>query len=145
MSFDALTGDLWIADVGEGEREEVNFLPASSTGGDNFGWRVMEGELCSPTFECSQPCPGTGFTAPVVQFDHDLGFAVIGGHVYRGSAIPSLYGKYVYGEWGNAMVWELEYDGLNVLGHDLVTSDYDPPGADHDFNRITSFGLDADG
>ena len=82
FSFDRLTGDLFIADVGENRREEVDFQPASSPGGENYGWRLMEGNLCfNPPTNCNN---GT-LTLPILEYDHLLGCSVTGGHRYRGT------------------------------------------------------------
>jgi glucose/arabinose dehydrogenase len=94
-SFDRGTGDLWIGDVGLIEKEEVDFAPASSRGGENYGWDRLEGT--SP-FEGKAP---RGVVPPLHEYDHSLGTAVIGGYVYRGRAIPELRGTYVYGDLGN--------------------------------------------
>ncbi|HSB34545.1 MAG TPA: PQQ-dependent sugar dehydrogenase, partial [Nitrospirota bacterium] len=130
-SFDALTGDLYIADVGENLREEVNFQPASGRGGENYGWNIMEGLSCFGTGTCSQ----TGLTLPIADYDHGLGCSVIGGHVYRGAQFPSLRGFYLYGDLCSGRIWGLRKAGdlwENVL---LLDSDI----------AITTFGLDEAG
>ncbi len=94
-SFDRVTNDLWIADVGKSSREEINFQPAASSGGENYGWNCMEGSLChEPADGCT--CNQPGLTHPVIEYDHNAGCAVIGGFVYRGAAIPELQGRYLY-------------------------------------------------
>lgn len=97
-SFDRLTGDLWIGDVGQNAWEEVDFWPAGANSGPNFGWRCREGFV--PTPDVSQAgCAAAGpFVEPVAAFDHQVqGWcSVIGGYVYRGSAFPHLYGKYIF-------------------------------------------------
>ncbi len=85
ISFDRLTHDLYIGDVGQSTREEVDFQPASSGGGENYGWRVMEGSLCyNPSSGCNQ----SGKTLPVAEYDHSLGCSITGGYVYRGLEFP---------------------------------------------------------
>jgi glucose/arabinose dehydrogenase len=103
FSFDRLTGDLWIADVGQGEREEVNFQPRSSAGGENYGWKFLEGTRCTENRGgcfVALPCESPEFTAPIYEYRHDSGeCSVTGGYVYRGAEIPDLYGFYVYGDY----------------------------------------------
>ena len=93
FSFDRLTGDLYIADVGQNAWEEVNFQPADSTGGENYGWRIMEGNHC---FNPSSGCPIAGLTMPVVEYDRISGLSITGGYVYRGQDHPALQGIYFY-------------------------------------------------
>jgi glucose/arabinose dehydrogenase len=109
FSFDRLTGDLWIADVGQGSREEVNFQPRTSPGGENYGWKLLEGTLCTEnrgSCPAALPCESPGFTAPVYEYRHDAGeCSIMGGYVYRGAAIPDLYGFYVYGDYCTGEIW----------------------------------------
>ena len=91
FAFD--TGLLYIADVGQDRREEVD-VAAIGLGGLNYGWNVMEGTLCYP----GDPCDKQGLTQPLLEYDHANGCSVIGGHVYRGSAIPELQGSYLYSD-----------------------------------------------
>ncbi|HEX7949519.1 MAG TPA: PQQ-dependent sugar dehydrogenase [Candidatus Limnocylindrales bacterium] len=104
MSFDRLTGDLWIGDVGQGEREEVDVARAG-VGGLNFGWNRMEGTRC---FEPAEGCDRTGLTLPVVDYGHDQGCVVIGGVVYRGGRYPILRGGYVYADYCSGRTWLLD-------------------------------------
>ena len=106
FSFDRATGDLWIADVGQNAREEVNLQPASSSGGENYGWRIWEGSLCyNPPTGCeSESVIGT-LVFPVLEYPTSLGCAVTGGYRYRGGAIPDLYGYYVYGDYCAGTIW----------------------------------------
>lgn len=94
-SFDRDTGDLWIADVGQGTWEEVNFQPFSSGGGENYGWRRMEGAHC---FNPPAGCDDGTLTKPVAEYSHAEGCSVTGGYVYRGRRYPALRGTYVYGD-----------------------------------------------
>jgi len=106
-SFDRVTNDLWIADVGKSDREEVNFQPAASSGGENYGWNCMQGSLCeSPADGCT--CNQPGLTHSVIEYDHNVGCAVIGGFVYRGAAIPELQGRYIYTDLCAGTVWAYE-------------------------------------
>ena len=98
FSFDRATGDLYIADVGQNSREEVDVAPAAQGGGRglNFGWNRMEGLAC---YSPSTGCDTTGLVMPMLDYDHGQGCSVIGGYVYRGSAIPALRGHYLYADW----------------------------------------------
>jgi glucose/arabinose dehydrogenase len=97
-SFDRLTGDLWIGDVGQSAREEINRQPASSTGGENYGWRLREGLIQTPTGGVGGP-PPPGNVDPVYDYNRDNdqfgGTVVTGGYVYRGPD-PSIQGKYFF-------------------------------------------------
>ncbi len=98
FSFDRLTGDLYIGDVGQSRYEEINFQPATSNGGENYGWNGMEGTHCFPANVSS--CSQAGLALPVAEYDHDTGdCSVTAGFVYRGSAYPALQGVYVYGDF----------------------------------------------
>ncbi|HMV31317.1 MAG TPA: PQQ-dependent sugar dehydrogenase, partial [Gemmatimonadales bacterium] len=86
-SFDRLTGDLYIGDVGQGDYEEVDVQPSGSSGGENYGWNTMEGTHCYPD---ASPCNQAGLALPVLDYGHGQGCSVTGGYVYRGQDIPSL-------------------------------------------------------
>ena len=101
-SFDRVTGDLLIGDVGEGDWEEVDFLPAGSAGGENFGWPCREG---AHDHQPGGPTCGGALVDPVLEYSHDDGCTVIGGYVYRGAAIPGLVGTYVYNDWCSGNTW----------------------------------------
>ncbi len=105
FSFDRATGDLYTADVGQGQYEEVNFQPASSSGGENYGWRMMEGVHC---FNPRQDCDPTGLTLPVAEYIHGSGCSITGGYVYRGAAYPWLDGVYFFADYCSGIVWSLE-------------------------------------
>lgn len=106
FSWDSATGDLYIGDVGQNEREEINFAPASSAGGENYGWARMEGTLPVSGQEPADHVP------PLFEFDHgDGACSVTGGFVYRGSAIPELQGAYVYSDFCLGVVLAREVDG----------------------------------
>jgi glucose/arabinose dehydrogenase len=96
FSFDAGTGDLYIADVGQSAREEVDFQPASSSGGENYGWRIMEGTRC---YNPSSGCSTSGLTLPIYEYDHSDGCSITGGYVYRGSDYPVLQGRYFFADF----------------------------------------------
>ena len=110
ISFDAETGGLWIGDVGEDGREEINFQPASSPGGENYGWKVMEATACiGDTSGCAEPVPACNspqLVPPVLEYSHVNGHcSVTGGVVYRGSLVPDLYGRYLYGDFCSGTIW----------------------------------------
>ena len=104
LSFDRLTHDLYIGDVGQSAREEIDFQPAAGKGGENYGWRVMEGSSCYPA---SSACDPTGKVLPVTEYDHSLGCSVTGGYVYRGTAYPALVGYYFFGDFCSGRVFSL--------------------------------------
>ena len=103
FSFDRQTNDLFIADVGQGNFEEVNFQPAASAGGENYGWRLMEGLHCFNPINCDM----TGLTLPVTEYNHTLGCSVTGGYVYRGTTYPRMQGLYFYGDFCSGRIWGL--------------------------------------
>lgn len=96
FSFDRLTGDLWIGDVGQDRFEEVDFQPATGGGGENYGWSTFEGESC---FRPPIGCVADGLTAPVHQYEHGPGCSITGGYVYRGRIIEALRGAYLFGDY----------------------------------------------
>jgi len=99
FSFDRQTGDLYIGDVGQGHWEEIDHQVAGSAGGQNYGWNKMEGTHCTFT-GCGGPaCNSPSLTLPVHEYSHDNGCSVIGGYMYRGSRVPELAGKYVFGDF----------------------------------------------
>ncbi|MBT3338747.1 MAG: glucose dehydrogenase [Anaerolineae bacterium] len=103
FSFDSLTGDLYIADVGQNEWEEIDFLPAGSAGGANFGWNFMEGTHIFVL----EPPESLGVIAPVAEYNHDDGCSVTGGNVYRGNELPEWQGVYFYGDFCSGAIWGL--------------------------------------
>ena len=103
MSFDRLTHDLYIGDVGQSNREEIDFQPASSTGGENYGWNIMEGSICYNAASCDT----SNKILPVAEYNHTLGCSVTGGYVYRGTNFPSLYGYYIYGDYCSGRLFSL--------------------------------------
>lgn len=105
FTFDRQTGDLFIADVGQNAWEEVNFQPAASSGGENYGWRCYEGNAEAVATNCG---PLASFTAPIHTYSHIEGISVTGGYVYRGSAYPYLQGTYLFADYGNGAIWGLQ-------------------------------------
>jgi len=108
FSFDRLTGDLYIADVGQNEYEEIDYQPAGGPGGENYGWSIMEGLHCYPA---GAACDRAGLTLPVAEYDHLQGCSVTGGYVYRGQQFPSLNGIYLFGDYCSGRIWALAQDG----------------------------------
>lgn len=127
FSFDRLTGDLFIADVGQNAWEEVNFEPVTSAGGNNYGWRRMEGSHC---FDPSAGCAEERFVLPILEYSHAEGCSVTGGFRYRGSQIPELFGIYVFGDFCSGRIWSATVDeaGLwtrsELLGTSLAISSF---------------------
>lgn len=103
-SFDRLTGDLYIADVGQNMYEEINFESAGGPGGRNYGWPIMEGLHCFPV---DRPCDQSGLTLPVWEYEHTQGCSVTGGYVYRGQEFPLLKGIYLFGDYCTGRIWGL--------------------------------------
>jgi glucose/arabinose dehydrogenase len=109
-SFDRLNGDMWIGDVGQGVREEIDYRPAGSTGGINYGWRCIEGTL---PYNGGCAVPGI-YAPPLLDYVHSSatgGFAVIGGYVYRGARSPAIYGYYIFADNVSSNVWLLPPGG----------------------------------
>lgn len=102
FTFDKRTGDLFIGDVGQGSFEEVDFQPKSSRGGQNYGWRLMEGNHC---FEPSSGCNPGGLTLPIVEYSHNEGCSITGGFRYRGNQMPALRGAYIFGDFCSGIIW----------------------------------------
>ena len=103
FSFDRATGDLWIGDVGEAAWEEINVGPAGA-GGLNFGWSRFQGSQCYREADCDP----TGIRMPVAEYPHSAPSGVVGGYVYRGSALGELAGQYVYGDLYGKGIWALD-------------------------------------
>lgn len=144
-AFDRLTGDLYIADVGQNAREEIDFQPASSEGGENYGWRVMEGTRCNFAND-ALPCNDASFMPPIHEYLHggapDGGRSITGGYVYRGP-IRSLQGTYFFADYVSEQIWSFRFDGANKSEFVNRTGELLPDvGA---IGSISSFGEDAAG
>lgn len=121
ISFDRLTKDLYIADVGQGNREEINFQDVSSPGGENYGWDIMEGSICYNASSCNQ----SGKVVPVAEYDHSVGCSVTGGYMYRGIEYPSLQGHYLYADFCEGTFFDLYYSETNDwISGQIVDTDY---------------------
>ncbi|OGC76097.1 MAG: hypothetical protein A2Z27_04405 [candidate division Zixibacteria bacterium RBG_16_50_21] len=137
-AFDRLTGDFYIADVGQNAWEEVNFQPASSPGKENYGWRLKEGDHCfNPPDSCDTL---VGLSDPIHEYSHANGCSITGGYVYRGCAIPDLQGTYFFADYCTGTVWTFRYDGIDTTEFQDRTSELGVG-----FFNISSFGEDAFG
>lgn len=105
FTFDRLTGDLYIGDVGQNDWEEINFLPAGTPGGANFGWNYLEGS--HPYLPGDRIPEGLELVSPVAEYDHSQGCSVTGGVVYRGRELPEWQGIYLYGDYCSGLIWGL--------------------------------------
>lgn len=137
FSFDRSNGDLYIADVGQGAREEIDVAPASALAGRgaNFGWNRMEGTSCYPP---GSSCDPQGLTLPVLDYDHGQGCSVTGGYVYRGTALTGMAGVYFYADYCSGWVRSFRYANGRAT-EPLEWAGLKPGGS------ITSFGEDAAG
>lgn len=150
-SFDRLTGEMYIGDVGQFAREEVSVVRANLPN-RNFGWRIAEGTRNNGNGSCPAGTPAFGspaFTDPVWEYTHSFGASITGGFVYRGCAIPDLQGEYFVADYlaGSTDVWSFVYNGAPVPFDNTTQQrgpELDPPGA-LNIGRITSFGEDGQG
>lgn len=137
FSFDALTDDFYLADVGQNTWEEVNYIPAGSGGGQNYGWRCMEGNACfiSPSGpDCV--CNGQNLTYPIHVYNHSNSrCSITGGYVYRGSVIPGENGNYFYGDFCTGEIWSFRVVNGAATGNTLRLT----------HSALTSFGQGGDG
>jgi glucose/arabinose dehydrogenase len=135
-SFDRQTHDLYIADVGQDTWEEVDFQPAGSPGGENYGWNILEGKHCYNASTCTPPA---NYSPPVWEYNHGLndsnGCSITGGYIYRGTAYPAMQGIYFYGDYCRKTIWGLQNNAGIWDNHQFLTA----PGG------ITSFGEDQAG
>ncbi|MBP7686789.1 MAG: PQQ-dependent sugar dehydrogenase [Thermoflexales bacterium] len=133
FSFDRATGDLYIADVGQNQYEEVNFQLAASAGGENYGWRSMEGLHC---FNPQSNCDQSGLVLPIAEYSHAEGCSITGGYVYRGAQHPALTGQYFFADYCLGTIWSLTQDAAGEWSRaDRLAADM----------RISSFGEDVNG
>lgn len=139
-SFDRATGDLVIADVGQGALEEIDFIAAGTPGGLNFGWRCYEG---TNTLNFDSVCNGRVFTPPIWVYDHTAGkCSMTGGYIYRGCAIPDLDGAYFFADYCSDQIWTFQYSpSTGVTSYTERTAQL-APGGGLAITDITSFGQD---
>lgn len=100
FSFDRMTNELWVGDVGQGAWEEIDRVSI----GENYGWNTREGAHC---FSPSSGCSTAGLTDPITEYDHGQGVSITGGYVYRGSSIPALQGQYIFGDFDSGRIWSV--------------------------------------
>lgn len=131
FSFDRATGDMFIADVGQNQLEEVNFEPAGQ-GGVNYGWNTMEASDC---FLPSEGCQREGLVEPIADYEHALGCSVTGGMRYRGQATPAFGDAYLFGDYCSGRIWTLGNDGGQWTMTELLDTDM----------SLSSFGEDEQG
>jgi len=135
FSFDALTGDMWIGDVGQGQIEEINHEPAGKSG-RNYGWRCWEGAQPYKSGGCSED--KSHYTFPVAQYEHEggaCGGSVTGGYVYRGTAQPALDGYYFYADYCQGRIYSLDSGQATFTAHLIKATEL----------KITTFGVDNSG
>jgi glucose/arabinose dehydrogenase len=130
-TFDRLTGDLWIGDVGQSAWEEVDLHPSGSAGGENYGWNRMEGD-----HPYGGAAPPAGAVRPVYEYSHDQGCVVTGGYVYRGNAIPDLVGAYVFADFCAGAIEAIRLRDGRVVDHRTLGPVV---------SSLSSFGEDAEG
>ena len=142
-SFDRANGDLYIGDVGQNRFEEIDYQPASSAGGENYGWRLREGTIRTPGVGGDAPA---GHVEPIHEYTHtgapDGGFSVTGGYMYRGP-IESLQGEYFFADFVSNQVWSLRHDGSKATSvTNWTESIFASEGS---VGSIASFAEDAEG
>ena len=131
FTFDRLTGDMFIADVGQKTREEISFQPADSTGGENYGWRLMEGTVC---FNPEVDCNDGSLVLPILDYENAGRASVTGGYRYRGSRFPQLQGLYFFADFMRGHLFALSEDNGDWTTH-----------GPRRFLGISSFGEDEAG
>ena len=162
FSFDKQTGDKYLADVGQNKWEEVNFEPASSKGGLNYGWRIMEANHC---YDPKENCPTEGLIKPIIEYPNDAnhpafafriieelsfsetdveGCSVTGGYVYRGQKIKSMQCKYIFGDYCSGNIWTLKVVNGKAINFKNRTEEINIGGGEFT-TYISSFGQDSDG
>ncbi|HEY6204714.1 MAG TPA: PQQ-dependent sugar dehydrogenase [Chthoniobacterales bacterium] len=148
-SFDRRTGDLIIGDVGQDSREELDLQPASNPGGgEDYGWRVREGFIQNPAYPNDPPPPDA--IDPILDYPHTTGQTIVGGYVYRGRAIQSLRGWYVFADYlgatGNGRIFMFRYTGGTVSHFNDITAQLFPTAVGNfPLNNPSSLGEDANG
>lgn len=140
FSFDRLTGDLWMGDVGQDDFEELNFQPAGSSGGENYGWKVAEGFAClGGEGTCGT---NTGFIPPIYAYPRADGRSVTGGYVYRGEAIPEFQGVYFFADFHSTRIWSFRRSEAGVIFEFTERTVELKAGQGATLNNIASFGED---
>ncbi len=132
FSFDRQTGDLFISDVGQDKWEEISLQPAKSTGGENYGWNILEGNACF----AEENCDSSATILPIFDYDHSFGCSITGGYIYRGTQYPELTGNYFTADFCTGFLWALFAQEDGTWASELI--------AETELNP-TSFGEDANG
>ena len=156
FSFDKQNGDIYYGDVGQNKWEEVNFEPATSKGGINYGWRIMEANHC---YDPTENCPTEGLTKPIIEYPNDANYMVIlgggsqadaegcsvtGGYVYRGKNIKSMQGQYIFGDYCSGNIWTFKV--VNGKATNFINRTEEINIGNGEFTTyISSFGQDSDG
>lgn len=133
FSFDRLTGDLWIGDVGQNKYEEIDFQLAASSGGENYGWKCYEGNDAYASNNCS---PDVLLTYPIYTYPHGNECSVTGGYVYRGSTASPFYGHYFFADYCSDKIWTLHQESGRWIKEDF---------GQFAGNNFSAFGEDANG
>lgn len=156
FSFDRKTGDLYMGDVGQNKWEEINYQPAESKGGENYGWRIMEANHC---YKPETDCDETGLVMPILEYPNDAnymrvltgmdepevdGCSVTGGYVYRGKAIPDYAGTYFFADYCSGNIWTFEVKNGKAAHFANRTEEIALGGGDFS-TYISSFGEDENG
>ena len=131
-SFDSLTGELWVGDVGQGDWEEVDVIES----GGNYGWNIREGAHCYPPGTAN--CQTVGLIDPITEYPHGLGRSITGGFVYRGTQIPDLVGWYVFSDYGSGRIFAIPADSTSFVEPEVLA-------VTGLANSIVSFAEDTDG
>lgn len=120
-SFDRITADMWIADVGQNIYEEIDFQPGSSPGGENYGWRCYEATSNYNTGGCG---PLSNYTSPVFNYPHNSGngCSVTGGYVYRGTQYNNMFGRYFFTDFCSGRIWSIRRTGTSTFVTDTIGS-----------------------
>lgn len=132
FAFDEVTGELYVGDVGQGAREEVDLVKK----GRNYGWKWREGRIATPSIG-SPPAGFTNWADPVLDYPRSAssnynGYVITGGRVYRGDRLPELVGHYIFSDYGSGFVWSMTHNGTNALTWNYLFTD----------NEISYFGRD---
>ncbi|MBN1563884.1 MAG: PQQ-dependent sugar dehydrogenase [Anaerolineae bacterium] len=133
FTFDRVTGDMFVGDVGQWLYEELDYQPGTSPGGENYGWSAFEGWH---TYLEDETVRGGDYTPPILEYGHDVGNSITGGYVYRGESMPGLWGKYIYADYVVGKIWVLYRDDMGDWQNDLLM--------DSSF-VVSSFGEDESG
>lgn len=121
--FDEENGDLWVSDVGQGAKEEVNYLPLGGIGGENYGWKVMEGTNCYDADPIDSDCPtetpscaDDAYTEPIFDYEHNEngGFSITGGYVLSGCRYPNMIDVYICTDYVSANSWLINTEGIHL-------------------------------